>query len=347
MLPASRITPELAGAADALVRDYMAVRADETVLITADTRTDMAGIEAVLNSAEMADARPAVMVIPQLPFQGGLADPYINPALAAAAGSCDVWLDFTFPYLAGSHVQDEALKQGKLRYLLGGDMNSDGLTRLFGKVDLDRYYAVHKAFDDIVVGATGMTVRITNPLGTDVTFTLAKPGFAKPRRADKPGMYLVPGSCTMFPEIESVRGIIHVAAAFHEYFTPLGTPLTLKVDGKIREISGGGADRRVMNRALKRAAGGDYGYIIHFTHGIHPAARVTGRSFIEDMRVTGSDAVGMGMPWWAPGGGETHPDAILFQQSLWIDGKKIVEDGAIIGPPALAKLADELEPVYS
>jgi hypothetical protein len=101
-----------------------------------------------------------------------------------------------------------------------------------------------------------------------------------------------------------------------------------------------------MDRALKRAGGGEYGYIIHFTHGIHPAARATGKSFIEDMRVTGNDAVGMGLPWWIPGGGENHPDAILFQQSIWIDGNKIVEDGAIVGPPPLAKLADELRPLY-
>jgi 2,5-dihydroxypyridine 5,6-dioxygenase len=346
MLPDPRIAPELAGAADALVRDYMAVRGDDTVLITADTQSDMAAVEAVMNSADAAGARPAVMVIPQLPFQGALADPYINPTLAAAAKSCDVWLDFTFPYIAGAHIQDEAMKAGKVRYFLGGDMGSGGLARLFGKVDLDRYYAVHKAFDEIVVGATGKTVRITNGLGSDVSFALAKPGFAKPRRADKPGMYLVPGSCTMFPELESVRGVLHVGAAFHEYFTPLATPLTLKVDGKIREVTGGGPERRVMDRALKRAGGGEYGYVIHFTHGIHPAARITGKSFIEDMRVIGNDAVGMGLPWWVPGGGENHPDAILFQQSIWIDGKKIVEDGAIVGPSSLAKLAEELQPLY-
>ncbi|HXQ21854.1 MAG TPA: hypothetical protein VN812_09270 [Candidatus Acidoferrales bacterium] len=346
MLLSLRITPELARAADTLVRDYMAVQPDETVLITADTRTDMTAVEAVLNSAETAGARPAVMMTKQLPFQGALADPYINPALAAAVMGCDVWLDFTFPYLAGSRVEDEAVKQGRLRYFLGGDTTSDGMVRLFGKVDLDRYYAVHRAFDELVVGAIGKTVRITNALGTNVSFALAKPGFVKPRRADKPGMYLVPGSCTMFPAPESVRGVIHVGAAFHEYFTPLATPLTIQVDGKIRDVTGGGADRRVMDRALKRAGGGEYGYIIHFTHGIHPAARATGKSFIEDMRVTGNDAVGMGLPWWVPGGGENHPDAILFQQSIWIDGNKIVEDGAIVGPPALAKLADELRPLY-
>ena len=102
-----------------------------------------------------------------------------------------------------------------------------------------------------------------------------------------------------------------------------------------------------MDRALRRAGGGEYGYVIHFTHGIHPAARLTGRSFIEDMRVTGNNAVGLGLPWWVPGGGENHPDAILSEQSIWIDGEKLVEDGAFVAPALLAKLGAELAPHYS
>jgi leucyl aminopeptidase (aminopeptidase T) len=337
--------PELAAAADVLLRDYMALRPGESVLITADTASDMTAAQAIMNAALVAGAKPSLMVIPQLPFQGALADPYVPPALAAAASSSAVWIDLTFPYLAGAHIQDEAMKTGRIRYLLGGDMGAGGLVRLFGKVDLDRYYAVHSGFDDIVNAAIGKTVRITDELGTDVSFTLAKPGFKKPRRADGPGMVLVPGSCTMFPELESVKGEIHVRAAFHEYYTPLNPPLTLRVEGRIRELGGGGNERRVMERALRRAAGGQFGHVIHFTHGIHPAARVTGASFIEDMRATGNDAVGFGVPWWLPGGGENHPDAIVSMQSIWIDGRQVVERGQIVAPDPLAKLADALAPL--
>lgn len=343
--PERAIGPELAAAADVLLCDYMALRSGESVLITADTETDMAAAQAIMNAALVAGARPSLMVIPQLPFQGALADPYVPPALAAAAASSAVWVDLTFPYLAGAHVQDEAIKTGRVRYLLGGDMGAGGLVRLFGKVDLDRYYAVHQGFDAIVDAAIGKPVRITDELGSDVSFILAKPGFKKPRRAEAAGMYLVPGSCTMFPELESVRGEIHVSAAFHEYYTPLAPPLVFRVAGRIQEVAGGGNDRRVMERALRRAAGGQYGHVIHFTHGIHPAARVTGTSFIEDMRATGNDAVGFGTPWWLPGGGENHPDAILTMQSIWIDGKPVVERGQIVAPTNLAELSDRLTPL--
>ena len=101
----------------------------------------------------------------------------------------------------------------------------------------------------------------------------------------------------------------------------------------------------VRERALRRAGGGEhYGHVIHFTHGVHPTARVTGESFIEDMRATGNNAVGLGIPFWLPGGGENHPDAILAGQSLWVDGQAIVSDGVIVGPPELARLAERLVP---
>lgn len=338
------MSPELLRAADVLVRDYMAVRAGEVVVISADSQTDRIVVDAIFASASHAGASAVVVSIPQLPFQGALADPYIPKPLANAAATCDVWIDVTFPYLAGSHVHDEVMQAGATRYLLGGDMGAGQLMRLFGHVDLDQYYAVHQGFDAVAAAAEGRPCRIANELGTDVTFTIAKPGFTKPRRADKPGMYLVPGSCTIFPELESVVGTVAVNAMFHEYYTPSPEPLRLDIDGKIQGLQGGAAERRVMDRALRRAGGGDYGYVIHFTHGIHPGARQTGTSFIEDMRVTGSNAVGLGLPWWVPGGGENHPDAIAPMQSIWIDGQQIVSDGEIVNPPDLANLASALRP---
>ena len=47
-----------------------------------------------------------------------------------------------------------------------------------------------------------------------------------------------------------------------------------------------------------------------------------------------------------PGGGENHPDAVLSKQSLWLDGEQIVKDGIIVGPPDLAELAQDLQPLY-
>ena len=140
----------------------------------------------------------------------------------------------------------------------------------------------------------------------------------------------------------ALRCRIVLECVFHEFYTRLAEPIALEVDGRIRTVAGGGAERAILERALRRAGGGEYGYVIHFTHGLHPAARFTGRCFVEDMRVPGSDAVGLGLPWWQPGGGENHPDGVLSMQSLWVAGSRIVADGAITAPRALAERAAAL-----
>ena len=272
------MTATVAGAADVLMRDYMALEPGETVVITADTDSDPEVWQAIHRASLLAGANSSVMLIPPLPYQGRLADPYLTPAVSAAALAADVWIDLTFPYLAGSELHDRAMEGNHIRYLLGADLNAGGLLRLFGRVDLDRYFAVHHAFDALVNDAEGKPVRITDGGGTDVSFTLGERGFSKPRRADKPGTVLVPGQCTLFPEVESVKGRIEIGAIFHEYYTSLAAPMTLEIDGRIRAVSGGGNERTVADRALRRAGSdGNYGYVIHFTHGIHPTARVTGR----------------------------------------------------------------------
>jgi len=331
----------LAVAADLLVRDFMCVRAGEQVLITADTATDGAAIKALLGAARVQGAKAGVFVTPQLPFQGSLADPHISEPLAAAVKSCDVWLDLTFPYMGGSHAHDEAMKAKRARSLLVADLGAAGITRIFGGVDFDRLFALQGALDALVSGAQGKECRVTCPGGTDVRFTIGKPVTRKLRRTDQPGTYTPPGSAVIYPEIESVRGEIVVHAAFHEYMERLGEPFRMKVDGRVREISGGAGSRAVMERALRRAGRGEFGSVIHFSHGFHPAARLTGESFIEDIRVKGNNAIGLGIPWWLPGGGENHPDAIVLSQSMWIDGRLLVRDGVLV-PQDLARLEHAL-----
>jgi leucyl aminopeptidase (aminopeptidase T) len=342
---ASDIAPDLARATDILVRDYCAVKSDESVLITADTHTDMTVVAAALNAANNVGAKSVVNVVPRMPFQGGLSNPYIAEPLAAAIAASDVWIDFMFPNIAGSDAYEHAIK--RVRYVMCGDVKPDSVVRMFGRVDLDRLYDVHRSFIDVTNKAVGKEARIINDRGSDVTFELGKLPFPKPRRAEKPGLYTVPGAMGLWPVPDKVKGYIVVDCCFHEYYAQLTPPLKIKIDGRIKEIAGGGPERKVMDRALRRAANGNYGKVIHFTVGAQPAARFTGQSFIEDQRVMGNNAVGLGTPFWEKGGGENHPDAVLSQQSVWIDGTQIVKDGVIVGPPKLKKYADKLQPLYA
>jgi 2,5-dihydroxypyridine 5,6-dioxygenase len=335
----------LAQAAAVLVQEVMRLMPGEQVLLTADPHTDAAALAAVAAAAEAAGGHTVSLLLARpLPFQGGLADPWLPEPLVAAAGHSDIWIDLCMPYIAGASLYERTTRNGRTRYLLGADMGAGGITRLFGGVDLDAVYAMSDALGDLFASATGQTCRLTTPAGTDVRFVLATPAGLALTRATRPGGYFVPGTAVIVPELDSVEGTIVCEAAFHEYYSVPAKAFRFDVRGRIRGVSGGGDECARMEAALRRAGQGDYGYVVHFSCGFHPAARFTGGSFIEDQRVRGADAVGFGLPPWHEGGGENHPDGVMRDHSLWIGGEQVIAGGRFVGPAAIVASAARLEP---
>ena len=347
MVEGSDLGPDLARAALILARDMMCIVKGEHVLITADINTEKRAVDALVNASYSLGARVASMTLaPPLPLQGGLANPYMPDPVGAAAQNCDAWIDLTMPYIAGAAVYDAAMKNGRTRYFLGADIGAEGIIRIFSKANLDQVFAVSDLFNALLEESAGKTCRFTTPLGTEVSFQLAAPEGLAIERATKPGGYFAPGTVMVIPELDTVKGTVICESTFHEYYTTLEEPFRFEVDGKIQAVTGGGTELKVIDRALRRAGNGDYGNIVHFTCGYHPAARFTGQSFLEDQRVIGCNAIGLGLPQWVDGGGENHPDCVMREQSFWIEDEQIIDNGMIISPPDLAKASRDLEPVY-
>ena len=345
------ITPELARGSLRFLRDMMNLQEKEVVLLTADSSTDPRLTLALQASAYELGARLVTMLLsPPLPFSGGLADPYIPEPLSAAAQCCDVWVDTCWPYMAGSLLFDRVVKNGRTRYIVAGDIGAEGLINLYGRTDLDKIFAVSMAMGDYIASSGGKTCRITTPLGTDVTFEVepddgAIKGLCS--SALEPGGYFHTGTTVILPVLESVKGTIVAETCMHSYYTELRDPLRFEVDGKIRSFTGGGPESYNVDQALRRAAKGDYGYIVHFTNGYHPAARFTGRSFMQDQRVAGANAVGFGFPPWLDGGGENHPDCVMTAQSIWIDGQLVVDNGETVFPDSVVSAINAVEVQYN
>ena len=92
------MTPTVASAADVLMRDYMALKPDETVLITADTDSDAEVWQAVLRASLLAGANASVLLMPPLPYPGSPRRSLRDPGgLGAAALAADVWIDLDLP----------------------------------------------------------------------------------------------------------------------------------------------------------------------------------------------------------------------------------------------------------
>lgn len=334
-------TPRLLRAADNLVRDSFAVRPGEGVLITADTRTETALLDAVVASVLRAGAQPVVTLCPVLPYQGGLSDPFVPDALRAAMAAADVWLDLCFPYHAGSTGHSAAIAAKRCRYGLVAIGSTASLERIYGCVDFPALMDFNIALAEFVRDAVGEAVRFTCPRGSDLRFELDAMKLVRPRSAVEPGIYTVPGTQSLYPKPGTTRGRIVIQALFDEYYRALRLPITIEAEGRITRLAGGAAeDRSSFHRALIRAGGeaGGYGGFVHFTCGFHPGTMMTGQQFIEDIRVPGTNAIGMGLPWWEPGGGENHPDGIVFDQSLWIGDIRLMDEGVFVGPEPLARL---------
>jgi leucyl aminopeptidase (aminopeptidase T) len=328
--------------------DQFDVQPGQGVLITVDTRTAPSLRRALAAAVIDRQARPVIAVIPQLPFQGGLADPYIPDTLAAAAAASDVWIDCCFPYLAGSAMHDAAMKSGRTRYALLATAGAASFARLYGAVDFTALMDFQMALVEYLDRQAGAPVSFSCPAGSRMEFILDTVQLKRERVARSPGMHTVPGAQSLYPKKGSVRGRVVLGAVFDEHYRRLRRPIGVVVDGAIRSVSCEAAeDGPAFERALRRAAGGsDFGFMIHFTVGFHPSARLTGRHFIEDIRALGANAIGMGLPWWEEGGGENHPDGVVLDQSLRIDAEPIVDAGRIVGPAVLMPLYHRVQPLF-
>ncbi|MCB8882154.1 hypothetical protein ACELLULO517_18050 [Acidisoma cellulosilytica] len=330
-----------------LVETHFAIQAGESVLITADGTADAALVEGLMQAVQRCGARPMTGLLPQLPFQGALADPFVPDSLIAAAAASDVWLDFCFPYLAGSRMHAAALKAGRVRYGLLNMPSAKSFGRIYGGVAFPALMDFQVALVEWLDSVAGQEAHVTCPLGTDVRFELDTVKIKRHRVANIPGMHTTPGAQNIYPKDKTAHGKVVLQALFDEHYRILRRPLTIEVDGSITQFSGGGAeDGPTLERSLRRAAGGQgYGRLIHFTMGFHPAARFTGQSFSEDIRVPGTNAIGMGLPWWEEGGGENHPDGVVLDQTLTVNGELIQDCGRFVGPAALRPLHDKLLPL--
>jgi 2,5-dihydroxypyridine 5,6-dioxygenase len=329
-------------AARILVEENFCVTDKDEVIVTADTATDMAVAESIVAAVRAVGARATLLSLEQLPLQGALADPFIPEAVGAAAARCDVWFDLCFPYFAGSNTHHQASKGNRMRYLMLGDLKAESFSRLFGSIALEKLFLVQRAVDEFLSAHEGAPCRITSETGTELRFELAANHTRKLHRTNTPGTYTPVGSAIFFPKPGTVKGRIVLDAVFHEAYVQLGDPICLDIDGEIRAISGGREQMPAMMRSLRRAGGGKFGEIIHFTCGFHRGVRHTGWSFIEDIRSVGANAVGLGKPWWQDGGGENHPDAVLKMQSLEIDGMWLMKGGELLGTPELQELDKHL-----
>lgn len=206
---------------------------------------------------------------------------------------------------------------------------------IFGGIEADFEALAARCKKMGEIWTAGKSLHLTTPGGTDLTCSIeGRPGNAHT------GMARNPGEFTTCPDIESsvspvtgtAEGII-VADASIPYFEigVLTEPVRFTVEkGKVVKVEGGKQAEKIKHMMDKQNHEAVYN-IAQVAVGLNPHCRICGLD-LEDEGTYGTAHVGIGTS--ALIGGEIlapmHFDALMYKQTLTIDGKTIFKDGEAV-----------------
>lgn len=339
---------ELTKAAHILAKDMFRLKAGETLVITADTQSDIRVVHATAAAAHVLGAKPMVILLASPLGVGKAADAMLPvEALTAALSTADAWVEFNEQWLLYSTPFERAMAQNKkLRYMCLVGMTVDMMVRLIGRIDaalLSEY--LHKVTD---MTQKAKRMRITTPAGNDLSFN-----FLPEERlvgcddglCATPGMHFLGGQISFFPEFDSIQGKLVFDGTISPPCGFLKEPVALEVqNGRVVSITGGRQAEELRNW-LGSFDDPNMFRLAHGCYGFNPGARLGG-NVLEDERVWGCTEWGLGYlsPVDAPPDGiqaKSHCDGICMNSSVWLDGELIMENGVVLHPE-LKPLAERL-----
>lgn len=347
---------EVGKAARKLVKELMQTKPGETVVITADTGSDLRAAEAIAAAAYECDAKPVIVTHVCPATMGKSADPVLPvEVLSAVLRVADVWIELDSAGLMFTTPYDVALKENKkLRHICMGTADVDMLVRCVGRVNFDAMAGFEAALVELLGKAKH--IHVTTPAGTDVSFSQhpAHPIVGNGALLTgniQPGSYTLPGAIAWAPDLESVNGVIVFDGAIGVPALNLGVlrnPVTLHIRrGRIERIEGG-VEAKLLDAYLR---GFEHPQTLRLAHtglGFNPGAITRCRfgNMLEDERIWGAVHWGIGeiSEGLIPGGqviAPMHCDGTCLSATLEADGRVLLKEGDFVGP--LADLAKQLK----
>jgi leucyl aminopeptidase (aminopeptidase T) len=319
------------------------IQPGETVLILCDHEVSPMIVDALAGQVYAVDATPLVLRMQPQDVHGE--EP---PApVAAAVAAADVVYAVVSKSVTHTRAVQDALANGT-RYLGFSNITEDAFIRGAATADPRVLRDIGERVRARLEGSP--RVRVTSPLGTDVSFSLAgravmvgdsiipEPSAASGRRRFSDAGRMFPdGEAYCCPLEDSVNGRI-VVDRWMQGIGLLGEPITWDfVDGVCVEISGGAAAaalRRVIDEQ-----GDEYSRRIgEFAIGINPAARLDGNPHREGKKLLGSChfALGTGTVCGGRFQSSLHLDGLLTPPRIEVDGQVLFDRGKLM------KLSDEI-----
>jgi len=302
-----------------VIETCLAVKSGEKLVVVADARTQAVG-QALFGAALAAGAHAVLALVPA-PARAGEEPP--DP-LARMMADCDVVI------LATSHSMTHTAARRMANRAGARIASLPGVTEAMlseGALTAD-YIEIQKTTRRLERRLRGAkTVHLTTAAGTDLTFDVTRRDWV----TDDTGVCHRRGETTTLPAGEifvaplegSADGRVVFDATFHER---LSEPASVVVkEGYASKVTGAPLAVQEMNRGGRD--GRNFG---KFGLGLNPRARITG-NVLEDEKVLGAVHIVFGDN--AAYGGTVRcgvrVDGILTQASIAVDGKPIMERGAL------------------
>lgn len=326
---------ELIEAAGKLVDKVLHIRPGEEVVITADSGSDWRVVVATAQAVRLAGAKPLVLWFNMARGVGMEAERDVPAkSIRAAVLSSDVWIEFNKSWLLYSSIYEEAVKSGRIRYLILVGMDADMMVRMIGRVNIEALFEFQKKLQSIIAGSREFS--LTSPEGTSMTFENdpSRPILVE-GEVIGPGDYAPVGQVDWAPLEESINGTF---VADGSIYPPaelglLKKPVKLTIEkGRIIGIEGG-REAEILRKWLEDMGDPNMYNVAHIALGCHPNAKLTG-NILEDERVWG--AVDWGFGSQSPtfkgklGIATSHFDAVALGATLTVDGELLIRNGEYV-----------------
>ena len=308
--------------AEVAVDQCLAVKQGESVLVVCDEPCREVG-EVLWQVASERGAEAQLMVM--LPRTENGEEP--PAAVAAAMLHADVVYAPTSKSLTHTDARRAASQAGARVATLPGIT-----AETMGRALLADHAEISRLTDAVITRMQGASsVRVTNPAGTDITFSVAGREFHEDvGLLSGPGITNLPAGEAYAAPVEGTgQGVVAVDGSIGESGI-LDSPVFITVvDGVAREITGN-PYAATLQRAMD-AVGPKARNLAELGIGTNPAATLCG-SVLEDEKILGTvhlafgDNASMGGTVSVP----YHQDGILLSPSVWMDGEQIMNDGRLL-----------------
>jgi len=316
-----------------VVEDCLGIKPGETVTIVSDTEISPLVYHTLSGAVTAAGGIATIVIMEPLPHAS--AEP--PSVVAAAMRESDAFINVCSRTISHTKARYVAQFEYKRRYVIMPATTEDMLISGAATADYKKLKEVGLKVIDVLT--KGKQVRVISDYGTDVSFSIEGRPPKNVFEAREPGSVAIfPGAeAPLGPVEDTVNGTI-VIDRFILEIGLVSEPVTWKVrNGKVYEITGG-REAEQLKEYLSKHGDENSMYIGEFSIGLNPYARSIG-SNLEDKEVYGSVhiAIGSGVhypPYYtAKYHSKTHIDGLMLKPTVFVDGKKLVDKGEIVGAP--------------